>query len=85
MDFMKWRSVLIWVLPVGLFALCWAWAATSWGDVGLYVGWIPAMIVGRLSGVLTSLVWTVIALTLLLAWHFHAGEHRGSRDQRSSV
>jgi hypothetical protein len=76
MDLMKWRRVLVWLLPAAIFALCWAWATSSWGEMGLYVGWIPAMILGRLSGVLTSACLSIVALGVLLAWHFYASERR---------
>lgn len=75
MSCMKWRRVLIWAIPAAIFAFCWAWAVASFGLTGVYVGWIPAVIVGRLAAVVTSLTWSVVALTVLLSWHLRAAEH----------
>ncbi|CAN7260039.1 hypothetical protein LJR219_001122 [Phenylobacterium sp. LjRoot219] len=77
---MKWRRVLIWALPAAIFAFCWAWAAASWGPTGVYVGWIPAVIAGRLAAMVTSLAWGVVMLAVLLSWHLRAAEP-GETDQ----
>jgi len=85
MDFMTWRKVLIWAVPGALFAMCWAWAASSFGLTGFYVGWIPALIIGRLAAMAASVCWSIVALTVLLAWHFYASDKRGTRRRRLSA
>jgi|GEM_PF-4079792 len=77
MDFMGVGRILTWVVATAVFAACWAWAISSWGLLGLYVGWIPALIPAPLAAVAVSSLWSVIGLTALLGWHFHACERDG--------
>jgi hypothetical protein len=74
MDFVKSRQALIWISAVLAFAICWGWAISSFGTIGLYAGWIAAAIVAPLAGIAVSLLWTLVALTVLLGWHFHAAD-----------
>jgi hypothetical protein len=68
------RRALIWGSALAVFAMCWAWAITSFGTMGLYAGWLPALVLAPLAGAAVSFVWTVIALTVLLGWHLRASE-----------
>jgi hypothetical protein len=74
MGFAKSRRALIWGSAAAVFAICWALAITSFGTVGLYAGWLPALVIAPLAGAAVSFLWTVIALTVLLGWHLHASE-----------
>jgi hypothetical protein len=65
--------------------MCWGWAIASWGSIGLYAGWIPAAIAAPLAAALVSTLWSVIALTVLFGWHFHASERGGSFGSRASA
>lgn len=85
MDFVKLRRTFIWGAAATAFALCWAWAISSFGMTGLYVGWIAAAIVAPLAAVLVSFLWTIIALTVLLGWHVHASERGGSFGSQASA
>lgn len=78
MDFVRTRQALIWISAVAAFAICWAWAISSFGAMGLYAGWIAAAIVAPLTGIVVSLLWTVIALTVLLTWHCRASDRGGA-------
>jgi hypothetical protein len=77
MSFMKLRRVVIGLLAAATFALCWGGAISSFGQTGLYLGWIAAAIAARLAAVVASVLWSTIALTVLLGWHFHASERDG--------
>lgn len=74
MDFAKSRRALIWGSATAVFAMCWAWAITSYGAVGLYAGWLPALVLAPLAGAAVSFLWTVVALAVLLGWHLRASE-----------
>jgi hypothetical protein len=77
MDIIRFRPVLIWIVPTLVFAACWGWGISSWGAVGLYAGWIPAAIAARLAGLLASVLWSLIALAALLGWPCYASERGG--------
>lgn len=72
MDFVRSRWILAAACATAVFALSWAQAASSWGAIGLYAGWIPAAALAFLAAAAAWFLWIVVALTMLLGWHCHA-------------
>lgn len=85
MDFVKLRRAFIWVPAAAAFALCWAGVIAAFGPIGLYLGWIPALILAPVAALAVSSLWSVIALTTLLGWHVHASERGGAFGARASA
>ena len=85
MDFVKLRRVFIGLSAAAAFALCWAGAISSFGLAGLYLGWIAAAIVAPLAAAVVSVLWSTVALTVLLGWHFHASERGGSFGSQAAA
>lgn len=72
MDCIRSRRVLVAACAAAVFSLSWAAAASSWGAVGVYAGWIPAAILAAVAAGTAWILWIVVALTMLLGWHCHA-------------
>jgi hypothetical protein len=85
MDFVKSRRALICIAAAITFAICWASAISSWGSIGLYVGWIPAAILAPMAGALVWFVWSLVALVVLIGWHVHAAERGGAFGTETSA
>lgn len=77
MGFATSRRALVWGSAVAVFALCWTWAISSFGAMGLYAGWLPGLVLAPLAAGLASLLWSIIALAVLLGWHFRASDRGG--------
>lgn len=78
MGFVKSRRAIIWGSAVAVFAMGWGWAVSYFGMMGLYTGWLPALILAPAAAALAEFLWSVIALTALLGWHCRAGGRGGA-------
>jgi hypothetical protein len=85
MDFMRLGRVLCWGSASAAFAVCWGWAIGSWGLMGLYVGWVPAVVLAPFAAALMSFLWSVIGLAALIGWHCHASERGGAFEAEPSL
>jgi hypothetical protein len=84
MNFVKLRWTFIWASAAAAFALCWAGTISSFGLAGVYLGWIAAAIVAPLAAIVVSVVWSAVALTVLLGWHVHACERGGGFNAKAT-